>query len=351
MKRNNNVLYKSFAIAFLVLYTILTSYAQERTKSFSDLFDSNEILNIRLESDFKKVFKNRDDTTNYDAVLSYFDENGTNERISLKIRSRGVQRKIECSFKPLKLNFEKKSVISTIFENQQAIKLVTHCRKQNVYEQNTIQEYLIYRALNILTDTSFRVRPLQINYVYNGKRIDSIQRFGFIIERFKYMAERLEMKTFKKMNFHPKRTDIDHMNLIDLFQFMIGNTDYSVYKLHNVKLIIDTIVHQKPLAVPFDFDWCGLIDAAYAKPNPMFGTKSVGERIYRGFELDASKLQKIFDRFNLKRTDIVKLFENEPLLNKSEKRRVSRYLKEFYNIINKPDAVNDFIKVSRSLEI
>ena len=351
MIRNNNALYKIYAIVFLVSSTLLTSYAQERTKSFSDLFESNEILNVRLESNFKKVFRNKDDTTSFDAVLSYLDENGNNERISLQIRSRGVQRKIECSFKPLRLKFAKKDVISTLFENQQAIKLVTHCRKQKSYEQNTIQEYLIYRVFNILTDTSFRVRPMQINYVYNGDRVDSIQKFGFIIERFKYMAERLDMITFKKMNFHPNRTDLDHMNLIDVFQFMIGNTDYSVFKLHNVKLIIDTVTHHRPLAVPFDFDWCGLIAAAYAKPNPMFGTKSVGERIYRGFELDAGKLQKIFDRFNLMHTEIFKIFEDEPLLNKNEKRRVTRYLREFYNIINKPDAVYHFINVSRSLEI
>lgn len=351
MKKINSTLYKITFFLFFILSGILSAFSQDRSQSFSDLFQSNDLLNIRLEADFKNVFKNTDDTTNFAAVLSYFNEGGQKEELDLKIRTRGVQRRVECNFMPIKWEFKKKKVKGSAFEKQKEIKLVTHCRKQAVYEQNTILEYLVYRALNIITDSSFRVRPMMINYVYTGKKIDSIQRFGFIIERFKYMAERLNMMTFKKINFHSQRTNIDHMNVVDVFQYMIGNTDYSVFKLHNVKLIMDTVENRTPLVIPFDFDWCGLVAASYAIPNPMFGTKTVVDRIYRGFELNPLRLQKVFDRFNVKRSEIFELFANEPLLKDSEKKRVKKYLEGFYRIINKEGAVYEFIKVSRSLEV
>lgn len=351
MKRINYILYKRSLILLLLLTGILCAFTQNRSQSFSDLFQSNEIMDIRLESDFKMVMRNKDDSTNFAAILSYASDNGEYKQIQLEIRTRGIQRKIECTFKPIKWEFNKKNVKGTIFKKQHSIKLVTHCRKKRVYEQNTILEYLVYRAFNVLTDSSFRVRPMNVNYVYSGKKKDSIQKFGFMIERFKYMAERLDMTTFKQLNFHSKRINIDYMNLVDVFQFMIGNTDYSVYKLHNVKLIIDTINKGAPLAIPYDFDWCGLISASYAIPNSMFGTETVGDRVYRGFELDPIKLQKVFDHFNIKRIQIMELFANEPLLQKGEKKRVKKYLEAFYRIINDEGAVDEFIKVSRSLKI
>ena len=335
----------------LLLPNVLFSQ-DNRTQSFSSLFQEDEVLEARFVADFKKVFKNTDDTSTFKGLFSYKNDQGETESFKVKVRTRGKQRRIECNFMPLRMEMKKKDVKGTLFEKQTQLKVVTHCRKLNVYEQNTILEYLVYKSLNVLTDSSYRVRPMLVNYVFQGeKKVDSVQKFAFIIERTKYMAERLGMKNFKRINYHANRTNIDHMNLVDVFQYMIGNTDYSVFKLHNMKMVVDPETNRFPVAIPFDFDWSGIISAAYAKPNPMFGTKKVGDRIYRGFELDAVKLLQVFDRFNQKRDKIFELFENEPLLKKSEKRRVKGYLEEFYRIINKENAVYDFIKVSRSLEV
>ena len=148
------------------------------------LFQSDEILNLKLEADFKEVFSVKDDSTYFPAEFTIIDSAGFARMMDVKIRTRGKTRRENdvCRFTPLRVQFPKKETINTPFEGQKAIKLVTHCNKPDFNEQNTIIEYLIYRAFNILTDSSFRVRPAIIDYIYNDQHADSIRKFLFLIE-------------------------------------------------------------------------------------------------------------------------------------------------------------------------
>ena len=60
---------------------------------------------------------------------------------------------------------------------------------------------------------------------------------------------------------------------------MIGNTDWSMAYQHNTEMFFDG---KRMIAVPYDFDHSGLVNAFYAKPNPMLKISSVTERVYRG---------------------------------------------------------------------
>ena len=75
----------------------------------------------------------------------------------------------------------------------------------------------------------------------------------------------------------------EQMTFVNLFQYMIGNTDWSIPKCHNIKLMVpknDTLA--QPFAIPYDFDFCGLVDASYAVPDERFEIQSVRDRLYRG---------------------------------------------------------------------
>ncbi len=57
----------------------------------------------------------------------------------------------------------------------------------------------------------------------------------------------------------------DQAILVDVFQYLIGNTDWSGVEMHNMELF------QTPAGVyatiPYDFDFSGIIDARYAEPR------------------------------------------------------------------------------------
>jgi hypothetical protein len=121
---------------------------------------------------------------------------------------------------------------------------------------------------------------------------------------------------------------------MDMFQYMIGNTDYSSYDLHNMILISDSTRRFPPLPVPYDFDWSGLISANYAVPHPVVGTDHVTERVYRGFKKEEFIVYHTIKVFNARKPEIYQLFENFDLLEAKKKKDVVKYLDGFYEIIN-----------------
>ena len=300
------------------------------------LFRSEEILNLDLEADFKAVFSVSDDSTDFPATISLTDNAGLKKTIDLKIRARGKTRRDKdiCRFAPLRLDFPKKATENTPFEGQNVLKLVTHCNLQEVYEQNTMIEYLIYKAYNVLTDSSFKVRPAMINYIYSGKKADTVRKFAFFLEREKYLADRLHGIEIESEKINPGGLDPFQTCLMDMFQYMIGNTDYSSYDLHNIILVSDSTRRFPPIPIPYDFDWSGMISANYAVPHPVIGTEKVTERVYRGFKKEPFIVYHTIQIFNTKKQEIYQLFENFELLNKNRKKKAIEYIDGFYWIIN-----------------
>lgn len=300
------------------------------------LFQSDDILYLDLETDFKEVFSVNDDSTYFPAMLSLTDNAGIKQTLDISIRTRGKTRRDKdiCSFPPLRLNFAGSATKNTPFYGQKALKLVTHCNKPESYEQNTVVEYLIYKIYNVLTDSSFNVRPAVINYINLDKEADTVQRFAFFIEREKFLAERLDGIESEADKVHPDQVDPAQTCLVDMFEYMIGNTDYSIYKLHNIILVSDPEGKSPPVAVPYDFDWSGLVSAVYAEPNPLMNTESVTDRVYRGLRKEPDIVFNTIRLFNLKKDEIYGVLENFDLLDQAEKKKAIRYLDDFYWTIN-----------------
>jgi hypothetical protein len=327
----------AYLIILAGFISLINLKAQEKgTGQPMPLFQSEEILNLSLEADFRTVFSARDDSTYFPAMITLTDNDGLEKTIDIEIRSRGkVRRESDvCRFTPLRLNFPKKGTKNTTFEGQGAIKLVTHCDKADSYEQNTMLEYLIYRAYNVLTDSSFKVRPAMIRYIYTGKKADTVQKFAFFIEREKHLADRLHGIELESEKFNPNMLNSIPTCMMDMFQYMIGNTDYSSYDLHNIILISDSTRRFPPIPIPYDFDWSGLISANYAVPHPTIGTENVRERVYRGFKKEPFIVYNTIQIFNARKQEIYQLFENFELLTNDEKKDAIKYLDEFYVIIN-----------------
>jgi len=339
--RNDIKLFFLNKAAYILIIAGLISFSNIKAQEISagqplPLFQSDKVLNLNLEADFKTVFSNTDDSTYFPATISLTDNDGEKRIVDIKIRTRGKTRRDKdiCKFAPLRLKFTKKATKNTPFEGQKAIKLVTHCNKAAYYEQNTIIEYLIYEAFNVLTDSSFKVRPAIINYIYRSKKADTVQKFAFFIERGKYLAGRLQGIAIKSEKIHPNRMNPVQTCLMDMFQYMIGNTDYSIYELHNIIMIGDSSRRFPPIAIPYDFDWSGLVSAIYAVPHPLINTEKVTERVYRGFKKEPAIVARTINIFNMKKQEIYQLFENFELLDDKEKKKSIKYLDGFYSVIN-----------------
>jgi hypothetical protein len=264
--------------------------------------------------------------------------------IDFRVKTRGnfrLQRKT-CGFPPLRLNFEEAATEGTIFAGQEKLKLVTHCQDgRSEYEQYVLQEYLIYRAFNVLTDLSFQVRLLQVTYVDTEEDRDTLTRYAFLIEEEERMAMRNGWAFLEVPMVSPYELDQTQLSLVEVFQYFVGNTDFSMFRMHNAKLIGDVAGPVFP--IPYDFDFSGVISARYAKPDVSLPIRNVRQRLYRGICRPQEELDAAIRAFNENRDAIYEMYRSQHALEEKVLKRSLEYYDKFY------ETVNDAGKMRREL--
>lgn len=315
------------------------------------LFSSHDVLLFTLEADWGTIFKDRSQESKYHpARLHLTGVNGSPVTLDIQVRTRGnfrLQSRI-CGFPPLRLNFPQAGTENTVFAGQDKLKLATHCQDdRDQYEQITLQEYLIYRSFNLLTDRSFKVRLARITYVDAAGRRDTLTKYGFLIEDEDALAARLGGTIVDMKEIHDENTERDPMTLVALFQYFVGNTDWSVWALHNI-VLVQIPPEMFPTAIPYDFDWSGVISAPYARPDARLPIRTVRERLYRGYCRVRAELDPVFELFNREKEEIYALWNGQEGLAEKTRKQALQYFDEFYRIINDPRAAErEFIRNCR----
>jgi hypothetical protein len=306
----------------------------------NSLFQSEEPLYLTLTMDTKSVFRDREEEESHPAEISYTDAEGNSITIPLKINVRGRFRKdsINCNFPPLRLNFSDTPVINTIFEGQDKIKLVTHCQSRlNQYEQNVLKEFLAYKLYNLFAEESYFVRLARLTYADVSGKTDTLNKMGFLIEPISQMVDRNGCEEFKISKIQQNQTSKHKTTVLAIFQYMIGNTDWSVWNQHNIELLKED-TSAKPIVVPFDFDWSGIVNAPYAIPAGSL--PSVKTRYYRNFCITDAELQLALDDFRQHRDEIYQTCKSVPFLSEKELKKTLKYIDDFFKIIENPQKVD-----------
>jgi hypothetical protein len=137
----------------------------------------------------------------------------------------------------------------------------------------------------------------------------------------------------------PESIPIQEFLRVSVFQYMIGNTDWSVQYRQNIKLInVDKAA--LPIAVPYDFDHAGIVEAPYAKPAPELKMLSVTERRYRGYCIeDMQVFDETIAQFNAKKDGVYKLYSESKVLDEKSIKSSLKYIDDFYEIINNPKKI------------
>ena len=301
------------------------------------LFDSDEVLELKLTTNFKSLLKDRTatDPPYHWAKLEYDKDTDTHVSLNLRIKIRGNFRKssANCKFPPILLNFSDKKSKNTLFENQNHLKLVTHCRD----EDYVYREYLVYKLYNLLTEYSLKSRLLKVTYIDSLNKRDEETLDAFILEDEEAVANRTSTKNIKLQKIPADAIDTFNMATLSVFEYMIGNTDWSLAYLHNIKVYGKQGERLK--AMPYDFDHSGIVDANYAKPEAMLGIRTVRDRLYRGMTFPNSIMLRVFQQFRDKKTDFYSLYQNDTKLDEAYIKKTIKYLDEFYATIEDPKSL------------
>lgn len=200
-----------------------------------------------------------------------------------------------------------------------------------------VREWLVYKLYNLFTPHSFRVRLVQVTLEDEKTKNTSGPFYGLLLEEEKQMAKRNKMIAVEK-KLKPQQVQANPFLTMAVFQYLIGNTDWSIQYLQNIKLLAEDSL-AVPIAVPYDFDHAGMVNAPYARPAEALQMRSIQERRYRGYCMpDLQPIEPVIAQFNSLKNEIYSIFSNCPLLDEKYKKSTARFLDDFFSTINNPKA-------------
>jgi hypothetical protein len=300
-------------------------------------WDGQDPISVTLTTNIGKLRGDKkEDPPWRPATLSYKGADGLPLTIPIQARTRGIWRLKMCDFPPLRLNFSGEKSKGSIFHKLDKPKLVSYCQDTDGYEQYILQEFQLYRIYQLLTPVSHKARLLKLSYADSGSGKVRATRYGFVIEEPKAIAARIGGKFMEQKGALPGDLDPDQDALVGVFQYMIGNTDFSVAALHNMELLFKDDGTVMPVA--YDFDFAGAINARYAVPAEILNLPNVRRRLMRGYCAGADSYARAFTLFKEKKPAIYALYNDDigKLMDQGTVKETLRYFDEFYETINDP---------------
>ncbi len=342
---------KNSILLFFLLFVIQIIDAQETNQKVnlhevSPLFDGENSLSITLNYSKKDLLKFTNDSTYIKSNISYTEKDGGIKNIDVEIRARGNYRRIHCYYLPLWIKINKAVSKGSIFEKDKKIKIVLPCLKSKKSNDNIVKEYLAYKIFECLSPYYFESKliPIQLEEQINNKTIDH-NLMAILVQDDKQLATSFHGNIIKR-NIHPNGQDPVSSVRNALFQYMIGNTDYSAAYQHNEKIFF---IDKKIVPIPYDFDMSGLVNPSYAIVSVVNDNElpinRVTQRMYRGFERDKEVVQQVRQEFLDRQTEVFNIIDQNEIFFEDPKEFVEarEFLSDFYQILGDDKKFNNNI--------
>lgn len=323
----------------VLAFVSYTATAQDK----SPLFQNEKPLPIRFNLSIRQIRSETNDSTYLPVQISYQNASGGWDSISSEMRTRGVFRKKNCHFPPLRVRFKKGANNKTVFDGNKSLKLVIPCQAGKEYNTLILKEYIGYKLYETISPYVFHTRLTDItfNEVNKGKS-RSFQMRGFFIEDDDRLAKRMKGKIIE-VTMHPLILNDTNAVRHDIFQFMIGNTDWSTTFQHNAKLL--ELSNRRVIPLAYDFDMSGVVNAPYATVDETLGISGPRDRIYRGYcRNNSGVLNVVRQEFLRAEPEMMQILkEYEAALGKGEFGSLQAFLLEFFDILKSDQEFNDRI--------
>ncbi len=329
-------------VSMIFLALLLASGGDPQAAERKPLFRDHATLKAVLTAPISQAYAQRDSEVRlyFPGQWTYLDGAGKSHRLDVSIRIRGNFRREYCELPPLRLNFKKKQVKGTLFAGQDKLKLVAPCQHGIESQQQLLLEYLAYRSFEILTDHSFGTRLVRLSYVDSDEKLQSWTDLAFVIEDEGDIAKRLGLDKARVAENRFEDLDQPSTALVELFQLLISNHDYSVlqgpkgeYCCHNSVIYTREEAADKRIPIPFDFDMSGIVNTRYAAPPSHLPIRLVRTRYYRGLCQPPAVMEAAVAHVLSKKSEILALYETHLELSRLSRSKTLTYVKKFFAIL------------------
>lgn len=340
----------------LILLNILTLSGQndtiskpavktEKSKDLFCLFGSEDLMNISIRFDLTDYLRRKDKGKSISALLTFNPGMADSVEKSISINTRGFFRLEHCYFPPMEISFKKPVNAYPDSGKIKKLKLVSTCEFSSKGDEYVLREYLVYKMFNSITDSSFRVRLLKVTFIDTKRNRRPVIQYGFFIEPKSILATRINSVQIKNKNLTQKYIDPRVMDIVSIFNYMVGDWDWAVQSLHNI-LILKSLKYSTSslgIAVPYDFDLTGVVDPGYNMPPPESGLQSNRDRKYAGI---CRSRDVYFDElrwFLGEKEKIYAVVNNFPYLDQRAKKDIITYLDSFFSQLERPRSMENLL--------
>jgi hypothetical protein len=271
------------------------------------------------------------------ATLSYESASAGRVTLAVDLRARGQWRRVEmrCTYPPLFVDFAEDEVAGTLFEGQFTLPLTPHCfSRRSGSVNNVLREYLAYRIYQLFSEKSVSTRLAWVTYRDESGKAEPKPFPAFFTEHFESVAARNDADLFRANYIGPDLLDPVESTTLALFQYLIGNTDWSMITGHNTAPLRNR--DGTVSIVPFDFDFSGLVNARYAGPPPKLSINRVTQRLYRGFCYPGLDWDSAYRPFLERKAQVFGLTDEIAEFSESAARRARSFIEGFYSTLESP---------------
>lgn len=251
-------------------------------------------------------------------------------------------RKEICTYPPIKIKWKKSLLDSLGLSPYNDTKVVWQCKQGKHYEQILLREFMTYRLYNLISPYSYRVQLVQMDITDEKSPHKNYQKYGFFLEDDAQLQARLKGTFSEDPSKKPSAIMREEALRFYVFQYMVGNTDWSLGNLHNVRLLEFSEI-PKSVIIPYDFDYAGLVSAAYAIPHETIPIKDVRERYYKGGRCTDQEIELVNKFFLEQKPLILEYCEGFPYLDEASKKDVLSYIGSFFAILEHKNGLHQVI--------
>ena len=286
---------------------------------------------MKIETSVKELFRNKSVTEEYyiPGTMSLSQPEGEDLNFKAEFKVRGNTRKKVCSNAPIKLDLDSEELVALgLNKDVDKLKLVIQCENGSRNYQQLLKELLIYDLYEAIDTNGMQVKLIKLEMYENGEKKKDLN--AFIVEDEETYAHRKQAKVLEKgkMNYAALNR-LDYFKLC-FFQYMIANCDWSIKNKHNIELVKLPGV-KKITSVPYDFDYCGLVDNNYAVPPEQFDITEVTQRYFMvQTELSKDEFNEVVDFYEGKKDEFMAIIANHEYLEDKTKKSVTSFIEGFY---------------------
>ena len=321
------------ALLFFLFPQDAASQNKPHAKTFFEHLARVEAAKLSLEIDLTTLLENRKSEQYYPATLT--DSDGKMYRIEVKARGK-YRRKIS-EIPPLKIKIKKNLLKDAgLVDTLNELKLVLPTYDNALGDELVIKEYLAYRMFEHLTSASVRARLIRLTI--RDMHVEKTRKmYAILLEDEEETVARLNGVLVEQYGTSPDSLIMNQAALVSVFEYMIGNTDWDIAMLRNVRLIKSPATG-KILVVPYDFDFSGMVAAPYSSPSSDSGLKTVRDRFMMANGIPTEHLKRAVRGIRDKKKDILNICRSKYLSIEASEQLVD-YLETFFQQIEETEEV------------